>query len=165
MSAFILYDSESEKNVSDVVAKFESRFDGRVVPLASPREIAHALESRAVTHCYIIKFGHRDEPSLRWFGKVRTCVHCVFDATDPHGDAYARISPCVPALPASAAAPIVPHIVVPPTADEMGGPDLRAELGIPVDATVFGRHGGYDTFDIPEARAAVLSVALLPSGA
>ena len=39
------------------------------------------------------------------------------------------------------------------------GPDLRAELGIPADATVFGRHGGDNTFDIPEARSAVLAVA------
>ena len=39
------------------------------------------------------------------------------------------------------------------------GPNLRSELGIPEGATVFGRHGGYDVFDIFEARAAVLSVA------
>ena len=52
--------------------------------------------------------------------------------------------------------PVVPHIVRPVSAV---GPDLRLELGIPAGATVFGRHGGSDTFDIPEARAAVLRVA------
>ena len=36
---------------------------------------------------------------------------------------------------------------------------MREELGIPPDATVFGRHGGFDVFDIFEAQGAVLSVA------
>ena len=34
------------------------------------------------------------------------------------------------------------------------GPDLRAELGIGPDVTVFGRHGGWNVFDIFEARFA-----------
>lgn len=160
VTAFVLYDAASPQNVAQVERKFRARFGSRVVPVASLQHIAGALESRSIAHCYIIKFGHRDEPAMRWFGATRTCVHCVFDATDPHGDVYARVSPCVPALPPPhGATRVVPHIVVLPTADEMIGPDLRDELGIPADATVFGRHGGWDTFDIPAARAAVLSVA------
>ena len=104
---------------------------------------------------------HKDEPALRWFGKVRTFVHAVFEATTPHGSVYARISPCVPAQVGDRsgrqAVPVVPHIVRPVS---LAGPDLRAQLGIPQTATVFGRHGGYETFNIPEARAAVLKVAL-----
>jgi hypothetical protein len=75
---------------------------------------------------------------------------------------YARISPSVPwqvkVRPGRKSAPVavVPHVVRHPRVD---GPDLRAELGIPAHATVFGRHGGADTFSIIEARAAVLSVA------
>jgi hypothetical protein len=36
---------------------------------------------------------------------------------------------------------------------------MRAELGIPEDAIVFGRHGAMDTFDIAIAREAVVKVA------
>lgn len=64
---------------------------------------------------------------------MRTCIHAVFDAGDPFGDVYAKISPCVPG---SASVPVVPHIV---RAAESTGPDMRAELGIPEDATVFVR--------------------------
>ena len=62
---------------------------------------------------------------------MRTCIHAVFDAGDPFGDVYAKISPCVPG---GASVPVVPHIV---RAAESTGPDMRAELGIPEDATVF----------------------------
>ena len=156
-TAFVLYDATSDKNVQMVIDRFKARFGCRLVGIARPQEIAPALETRGVSHCYIIKFGHRDEPSMKWFGRsVRTMVHAVFDATEPHGGAYARISPCVPCLPGARPVPVVPHMVRPvdPT-----GPDLRAELGIPPSATVFGRHGGEDTFDIPEARSAILEVA------
>ena len=42
---------------------------------------------------------------------------------------------------------------------EASGPNLRAELGIPAGATVFGRYGGVNVFDIFGARQAVLRVA------
>ena len=37
--------------------------------------------------------------------------------------------------------------------------DLRGKLGIPKGAKVFGRHGGWDTFNIPFVRKAVLQHA------
>ena len=37
--------------------------------------------------------------------------------------------------------------------------DLRGKLGIPKGAKVFGRHGGWDTFNIPFARRAVVEHA------
>jgi hypothetical protein len=78
-------------------------------------------------------------------------VHAAFDGRMAHGDVYARISPAV-----RGNAPIVPHVVRPRACE---GPDLRAELGIPRDALVFGRHGGYNGFDLPAAQQAVLRVA------
>lgn len=82
---------------------------------------------------------------------ARTLVHAVFDGRAPHGDVFARIAPCVPG-----GGPCVPHIV---QRREICGPDLRHELGIPEKATVFGRHGGRDVFDVAEARQAVIKVA------
>ena len=162
--SFILYDAKSSKNVDIVVTKFKARFGDRLIPLeAVDPDLGHAVLRHQLSHCYVIKFGHCEEPALRCFGAAasacRILVHAVFDASEPHGHAYARISPCVPCRPSRRAArvPVVPHIVRPAA---LHGSDLRAELGIPTSATVFGRSGGLDTFDIPEARAAVLSVAL-----
>ena len=194
--SYILYDATSRKNVAASVERFRARFGERLVPLGATSgspwaDVAPALRSRRITHCYVIKFGHPDEPDIRrfndWYGgaaggvqgggegggegdgdggdgcagevemvpfRTRVLVHAVFDGRTPHGDAYAKISPCVPSVGLNV--PVVPHIVRRRACE---GTDLRAELGIPPDATVFGRHGGYDVFDILEAREAVLSVA------
>jgi hypothetical protein len=36
--------------------------------------------------------------------------------------------------------------------------DLREELGIPSDATVFGRYGGYDTFNLQFVHETIAKV-------
>ena len=79
----------------------------------------------------------------------RLAIHCVFQATQPHGDIYAAVSSWVARERSGGAdnIPYVPHIVHLPDADS----DMRGELGIPRDATVLGRHGGLDTFNIPFA--------------
>ena len=159
----VMYDGTSRHNYAPTVRKFERRFGAeRVVRLcgagegqaAGAREIGEAIRAHRLSHVYIIKFGEAGTPPASWFAPAKTLVHAVFDARTPHGSRYARISPCVPA---HASVPVVPHIVR--RRDEFG-PDLRHELGIPADALVFGRHGGYDVFDIPEARRAVAEVAI-----
>ena len=62
------------------------------------------------------------------------------------------VSPSVPGK----RTPVVPHIVRPISPR---GQDLRKEIRIPHNATVFGRHGGRHSFDVPEARLAMLHVA------
>jgi hypothetical protein len=52
-------------------------------------------------------------------------------------------------------AAFVPHMI----SVEKTNEDLRAELGIPKDAIVFGRHGGKDTFDVSFAKAAVREIS------
>ena len=84
---------------------------------------------------------------------VRTAVHAVFDGGDPYGDVYAKISPCVPS---AKGVPVVPHMI---RSCHAAGPDMRADLGIPRHALVFGRYGGYESFDVAAAREAMLEVA------
>ncbi|MFY8035402.1 MAG: hypothetical protein ACOVMN_12840, partial [Flexibacteraceae bacterium] len=73
---------------------------------------------------------------------------------DVHGDVYAYISEWLAADQGSDL--FVPHIVTKPhtTAE-----NLRQQLGIPAKATVFGRYGGADTFDIRFVRKVVLEIA------
>ncbi len=162
-TSFVIYDVSSRDNFGGTVAKFRARFGERLVGLGGWDEVDPFLASERITHLYLIKIVTERHKVARAPG-VRTLVHAVFHAHAPHGDAYARISPCVPTtvthpsgatVAAGVDVPIVPHIV--PKAEP--GPDLRSELGIPADATVFGRHGGWETFDIPFVRDLVVEIA------
>ena len=77
-------------------------------------------------------------------------VHCVFAGNHAYPDgihgcmpASAVISACVPS-PAKPL-PVVPHIVLLPEPNA----NLRQALDIPDSAFVVGRHGGWETFDVP----------------
>lgn len=104
--------------------------------------------TRKLDVLYHIKSGYDD--GFRAPDGVRYAVHAVFDFR-PHGDRYAMVSNWL----ASGRVPFVPHIVGLPVSSE----DLRLSLGIRPFDTVFGRHGGPDTFDIPWAWDAVLTMA------
>jgi hypothetical protein len=109
-----------------------------------PELLDPILAEHNITDIYMQKQGKIDG-SISLLPGVRTCVHCVFYAHEPHGTIYARISDVVKALKGKEdSVPTVPHMVecAPATSD------LRAELGISPAATVFGRYGGEATFDI-----------------
>ena len=136
-------------------AKFKRRFGERVVELRSFASAVAFMSTRRISQLYVIKEGTRFVPDVEKEvpPPMRALVHCVFHADHPHGDVYAKISPCVRGV---AGVPVVPHIV---RRGERDGPDLRRELGIPPGATVIGRHGGFDTFDVDFAARAVIDVA------
>jgi hypothetical protein len=74
--------------------------------------------------------------------------------TNKHGDVYAYVSRFLSEQ--NNKAPYVPHIVSLPDVKE----DYKELLRIPKDAVVFGRHGGNDSFDDPEAHKVVYEIAL-----
>jgi len=131
-------------NDADVVARFRARFD--TVLYDNWADVADFADLDFV---YMIKAGLRDGLEPR--GGVRWGVHAVFPYFDPHGDVYAYISRWLAGAMSRGVCPYVPHIVELPDVDG----DLRAVLDIPEHAVVFGRHGGYDTFDVPFVWAAV----------
>lgn len=148
----------------DVLERFRERFE--VVLYDQPREIAcDAL--------YAIKRGLPD----RLLTRPPRLVHAVFDVSQPNGHRFAAVSAWLAAQKPGPTPPLqllgqrlqaafkrknppvalwpvphVPHIVEIAQHDD----DLRAELGIPGDAVVFGRHGGEQTFDLPFVKAAVI---------
>lgn len=118
---------------------------------------------------YFIKAGSRDG---RDAGPIRTVVHAVFQEYDPHGDFYAYVSPWLAnhmrheatgrhgrrsgaldrgarALAAGCANALdfdaIPHACDMPDPVEV----KRDQLGIPSNAFVMLRYGGFDTFDLP----------------
>jgi hypothetical protein len=110
------------------------------------------IYTRIDTACdifYCIKYGKNDgvvHPT------AKTVVHCVFDMSEPHGDVYAGVSRSLAMKFGSDK--FVPHMVLPPP--ETG--DLRSELGIRETDTVFGRHGGQDTFNLQFAKEVISAI-------
>jgi hypothetical protein len=69
----------------------------------------------------------------------------MFLSDEFHGDAFAYVSRWCSRVMTGREVSFVPHFVPKLESKE----NMRVELGIPSEATVFGRHGGNDTFNIP----------------
>lgn len=96
---------------------------------------------------YFIKYGFNDNELPT---NVRTAVHAVFQAKEPHGDKYAYISEWL-SNQMGGDIPYVPHIVQLPTPTD----DYRKKLNIPKDKIIIGRYGGYYTFDLQFVKKAI----------
>ena len=161
MCSYVLYDIASPDNFHGCIERFSARFHDRLIGVRNFDEVDGILAREGIKLLYLIKIVD-DRRVLSQLPGVRNMVHAVFFANAPHGDVYARISPCVPRgtnknpQAHNHEVPVVPHIVRPGNAV---GADLRSELGIPPDALVFGRHGGYETFDIPFVHEVVVQLA------
>jgi hypothetical protein len=101
---------------------------------------------------YAIKSGENDGVLVK---NCRSAVHAVFKAYEPHGDVYAYVSHWLAQAVGHPEVPFVPHMISLPPNDD----DLRQELGIPLQARVFGCYGGPDSFDIEFVQDILLSVA------
>jgi len=114
---------------------------------ANDDEWQRAIERERIDTAYRLKTNRRTKVSK----SSRTAVHEVFRFFQPHGDAYGYVSGWLAEEMTGGRYPSVPHIVDLPAARR----NLRAELAIPDDAFVVGRHGGADTFDAPFAPRAI----------
>ena len=111
-----------------------------------PSELPSIIDREKIDVLYMLKAGNHDPVTPT---NVKTAVHCVFEMREEHGSVYAGVSQW---LAEHFQKPLwVPHIVNIAKTDET----LHTELGIPKNAFVVGRHGGYDQFDLPMAHAAV----------
>ncbi|HKB92244.1 MAG TPA: hypothetical protein VKC60_17135 [Opitutaceae bacterium] len=104
------------------------------------------VDQQRIDFMQFLKYGNDDQITP---DNCKTGIHCVFIMTEPHGDVYAGVSENLAKKFGHKL--YVPHIIkaYPQTKD------LRKELGIPTDALVVGRHGGFDTFDVPFVHEAI----------
>ena len=139
------------RNNAQIFHKFTSRF---VVFLY--HNTIQELDTDVLKFCdvlYTIKYGTRDSNlSL----KTKNAIHCVFDMSDPHGDVYAGVSEQLARKFNSTV--FVPHMVNFDVDTSLSPVLFRRALNIPDEATVFGRHGGSDTFDIVWVKTAISRV-------
>jgi hypothetical protein len=124
------------------------------------------LREEAVDFFYCVKNGFNDGVFSR---TVPTGIHAIFRESEFHGDVYAYISDWLSQVMAYGRAAVAPWMVR--LAEESG--DMRtedreqwavagdqwSELKIPREATVFGRYGGDDSFDIPWVQKTVVETA------
>jgi glycosyltransferase involved in cell wall biosynthesis len=110
------------------------------------------LREEAVDFFYCVKNGLNDGVFSR---TVPTGVHAIFRESEFHGDVYAYISDWLSRVMAYGRASVAPWMVRLAETTE----DLKAEVGIPEGAWVWGRHGGEDSFDIPWVHQGVAEIA------
>lgn len=146
--SIITYVGDHVNNNSAVIERFSRHFE--TVPYQHFREVDSLIQARQADLFYAIKGG---APDGLVSAVVPSLIHAVFPVKPKsvHGSAYCFVSDWLSKVSSNNRFPAVPHIVKLP---DISG-DLRAELGIPADATVFGCHGGSDSFDIAFAKACV----------
>lgn len=132
--------------------KFNRRFN--VHYFDDWREWDGLLRELGADGFYSIRYGGGQQ-SEELPSAVPSFIHCVFDTRRPYGTVYASISPWLNKK-FRTSAPVMPHIVE----KKSGAADnLRAGLGIPDSATVFGAYGGARSFSVGCARRAVFKAA------
>lgn len=153
--SIIMYCNSHQYNFPDVIEKFSKEFTLR--PYGNwQQEADNILKEEKCDILYMQKAGEWDN-KIASKDICKTVVHCVFNTYFPHGDVYATISPYVMYEKGNTNIPVVPYMInLPDLPDNI---NMRKELNIPDDAVVFGRHGGYDQFNIPRVPELVVSIA------
>lgn len=140
----------TEFAVNPLLKKWREEFP--VILYKGKNDLGRRLEKEGAEVVYLTKPGPDDGflvPGLR------NCVHAQFLCDEFHGDAYAYLSSWMSRVMTGRENSFVPFYVPRFISEE----DLRRKLRIPKEAKVFGRHGGWDTFNIPFARKAVIEHA------
>ncbi len=111
-------------------------------------DIPAIVDREKIDLFYMIKAGGRNEGNTP--ANCKTAIHCIFSMSEPHGNVYAGVSEWLAKM--FNKKEWVPHIINLPKTNET----LHDELGIPKDAFVLGRLGGYNQFDLPIAQKALI---------
>lgn len=164
--SIIIHHKNDSRNELESIQKFKNRFDvisidGFDYNEQNPRQnsievvlkLNKVIEEKQADYIYLIKGGWNDGiiPT-----SCKSLIHCCAlpPATEKHGDRYAYVSYWSSIYCSNGSIPAVPHMVDLPNINE----DLREELNISKNAIVFGRSGGYDTFDIPWTKQVISEI-------
>jgi len=145
-SVIVINESSRSTNNVKIYKKFSEKFNIIFCKDNNIQDLDEKIADCDILYC--IKYGKNDGFLS---SKIKTVVHCVFDMTEPHGDVYAGVSSQLAKKFDKSL--FVPHMIgLTPSAT---GENFRSKLNIPDSATVFGRHGGLDTFDLKIAMNAI----------
>lgn len=111
-----------------------------------PKEFSDIVDKKKIDIAHMLVAGDKESYTPT---NCKTAIHCVFSMKEPHGNVYAGVSEWLANYFNHTL--WVPYIInIPKTTDNM-----RSELGIPSDAFVIGRLGGYEQFDVTIAHEAI----------
>jgi hypothetical protein len=139
IECIILYDNNYPQNDINVFNKFSKEF--KIYGYSDRSEIDKILIEEKCDYFFMIKGGKYDGIISNVCKNLVMAVSSNISKSDTHGDKYFV---CSPFLSKVVGIDFVPHMINLPEVDG----DLRNELNIPKDAIVFGRNGGYETFDL-----------------
>ena len=154
------YDVSSPFTVHDYSQEHKQWFDQEFTTVEKEpgRELEDYLVAQKVDVCYYVCQGI-PENVFDIPLSIPTIAHSVFHGTTPLGTVHTTISDFVSRM-ADREIGYYPHVLPNVVFMVETNADLRDELGIPRDAIVFGRYGGYHQFDIPYVHSAVVEVAM-----
>ena len=144
-SPFLFYPIDGDMSCFE---KFSEEFPGKMISYSELSDLEISVKKEQMDVVYWIKAGFRDDNLIPG---VKNIVHAVFDINHPHGDVYAHVSSWLAKRNKTL---FVPHIVSLPDHDT----NFREFLGLPKDALVFGRYGGYDQFDVEYLSSVIKNV-------
>ena len=148
----IMYNGNHRANNQTVTERFKTTFNDKVFCYSDTKEIDGILEKNGCECFFMEKCGKPDGViSIVCKNLVNAIGIC--NTQDIHGDVFAMGSEWLSKI-TDYKIPFVPYIVTLPE----GTLNLRQELGIPADAFVFGRNGGFETFDIPFVKEAIREI-------
>jgi hypothetical protein len=164
--SIIIHHKNDSRNEIEAINKFTDRFniisiDGFNYNEQNPRQnctevvnkLNNVIEQNEADAIYVIKGGWNDgiTPTA-----CKSLIHCcgLPPSSEKHGDCYAYVSYWCSIHCSNGTIPAVPHMIDLPDIDD----NLRESLNIPDNAIVFGRSGGYDTFDIVWAKQVIYEI-------
>ena len=148
LEPIIMYDLHHPANNNGVVDKFQKQFP--VFGYSNVSQIDEILEKNNCDFFFMEK-GGKPDGIISTVCKNLVNAISVCDESHIHGDVYAMGSKWLSKI-TDYKIPYVPYIVHLPDHNL----DMRDELGIPKDALVFGRNGGWDTFDLQFVKQSIV---------
>lgn len=145
----IMFNLQNSFNDKSVIQKFEKEF--LVFGYEDKSQIDDILSKN---NCDAFLMEKGGEPDGVISSVSKNLVNAISGWWKPewiHGDVYAMGSKWLSKI-TDYKIPYVPYIVHLPDHNL----DMRDELGIPKDAFVFGRNGGWDTFDLPFVKQSIV---------
>jgi glycosyltransferase involved in cell wall biosynthesis len=145
----IMFNLKNNFNDESVIKKFENEF-----PVFGYEDKSQIDDILSKNKCDAFLMEKGGEPDGVISSVSKNLVNAISGWWKPewvHGDVYAMGSKWLSKI-TDYKIPYVPYIVNLPDHNL----DMRDELGIPKDALVFGRNGGWDTFDLPFVKQSIV---------
>lgn len=145
----IFYNLNNYRNQKIVINNFKKKF--KTIAISSFSEIDNFKEKLNIEYIYVQKGGEKDE----WYSsKIKTLVHVMYPQKlcEIHGHRYVYISEWLSNTFSNKKIEFVPLIVENYNTNK----NLRKNLQIENNHTVFGYHGGSDCVDLEFAKDAII---------